>query len=92
MQCFRFPAMHGFLNNVKHTSNTIDYLKQHVGERYTGDSNYVDQQAVRDGKIITANGTGQLEFCREILYALEADTAEAIEKSYLFYKNGFCPE
>ena len=42
---------------------------------------------VRDGKIITANGTGQLEFCREILYALEADTAEAIEKSYLFYKN-----
>ena len=87
-----FLAMHGFLNNVKHTSNTIDYLKQHVGERYTGDSNYVDQQAVRDGKIITANGTGQLEFCREILYALEADTAEAIEKSYLFYKNGFCPE
>lgn len=87
-----FLAMHGFLNNVKHTSNTIDYLKQHVGERYTGDSNYVDQQAVRDGKIITANGTGQLEFCREIPYALEADTAEAIEKSYLFYKNGFCPE
>ena len=83
--------MHGFLNNVKHTSNTIDYLKQHVGERYTGDSNYVDQQAVRDGKIITANGTGQLEFCREILYALEADTADAIEESYLFYKNGFCP-
>ena len=82
----------GGICNVKHTSNTIDYLKQHVGERYTGDSNYVDQQAVRDGKIITANGTGQLEFCREILYALEADTAEAIEKSYLFYKNGFCPE
>lgn len=78
--------MHGFLNNVKHTSNTIDYLKQHVGERYTGDSNYVDQQAVRDGKIITANGTGQLEFCREILYALEADTAEAIEKVICFIK------
>ena len=43
-------------------------------------------------KIVTANGTGQLEFCREILYALEADTAEAIEESYQFYKNGFCPE
>ena len=57
-----------------------------MSERYTGDSNYVDQQAVRDGKIITANGTGQLEFCREILYALEADTAEAIEKVICFIK------
>jgi len=32
------------------------------------------------------------EFCKEILYALEADTTDAIEESYLFYKNGFCPE
>ena len=27
-----------------------------------------------------------MEFCKEILYALEADTADAIEESYLFYK------
>ena len=51
-----------------------------------------DIQVIQTTLIITANGTGQLEFCREILYALEADTAEAIEKSNLFYKNGFCPE
>ena len=87
-----FLGMHGFLNDVKHTSNTIEYLKQYVGEKYTGDSNYINKPAVREGKIVTANGTGQLEFCREILYALEADTAEAIEESYQFYKNGFCPE
>ena len=83
--------MHGFLNEVKHTSNTLDYLKQYAGDKYTGDSNYINKQAVRDGNIVTANGTGQLEFCKEILYALEADTADAIEESYLFYKNGFCP-
>ncbi|QIU96585.1 type 1 glutamine amidotransferase family protein [Bacteroides faecium] len=87
-----FLGMHGFLNEVKHTSNTIDYLKQYAGDKYTGDSNYINKQAARDGNIVTANGTGQLEFCREILYALEADTADAIEESYLFYKNGFCPE
>ena len=87
-----FLGMHGFLNKVKHTSNTIGYLKQYAGDKYTGDSNYINKQAVRDGNIVTANGTGQLEFCREILYALEADTADAIEESYLFYKNGFCPE
>ena len=61
------------------------------GDKYTGDSNYINEQAVRDENIVTANGTGQLEFCKEILYALEADTADAIEESYLFYKNGFCP-
>ena len=87
-----FLGMHGFLNEVKHTSNTLDYLKQYAGDQYTGESNYINKQAVRDENIVTANGIGQLEFCREILYALEADTAEAIEESYLFYKNGFCPE
>ena len=87
-----FLGVHGFFNGVKHTSNTLAYLKQYAGDKYTGEADYVDKQAVRDGKIVTANGTWQLEFCREILYALEADTAEAIEESYLFYKNGFCPE
>lgn len=87
-----FLGMHGFLNGVKHTSNTLAYLKQYVGDKYTGEADYVDKQAVRDGNIVTANGTGQLEFCREILYALEADAGEAIEETYLFYKNGFCPE
>ena len=56
--------MHGFLNEVKHTSNTLDYLKQYAGDKYTGDSNYINKQAVRDGNIVTANGTGQLEFCK----------------------------
>ena len=87
-----FLGMHGFLNEVKHTSNTLDYLKQYAGDQYTGESNYINKQAERDENIVTANGIGQLEFCREILYALEADTTDAIEESYLFYKNGFCPE
>lgn len=87
-----FLGMHGFLNDVKHTSNTLAYLKQYAGEKYTGEAHYVCQQVVRDGNIVTANGTAALEFCREILYALQADTAEVIEESYGFYKNGFCPE
>lgn len=54
--------------------------------------NEIKHTNVRDENIVTANGIGQLEFCREVLYALEADTAEAIEESFLFYKNWFCPE
>lgn len=84
-----FLGKHGFLNHVKHTSNTLEYLKNAAGEKYTGDTHYIEKQAVRDGNIVTANGTAQLEFCREILYALNADEPEIIEESYSFYKNGF---
>lgn len=79
----------GVLNHVKHTSNGLDYLKQYAGEKYTGEANYINEQAVRDGNIVTANGTATLEFCREILYALDADTPEIIEESYQFYTDGF---
>ena len=81
--------MHGFLNEVKHTSNTLDYLKQYAGDKYTGDSNYINKQAVRDGNIVTANGTGHLEFTRELLLLLHADTPEKIDAAYDYYKNGF---
>jgi len=84
-----FLGKHGFLNHVKHTSNALEYLKNIAGEKYTGDVHYIAKQAVRDGNIVTANGTAQLEFCREILYALNADEPEIIEESYSFYKNGF---
>lgn len=85
-----FLGMHGFLNQVKHTSNALEYLKQHAGQNYTGEAYYVNEQAVRDGNIVTANGTGYLEFCKEVLYALNADTPEKIEESYSFFKLGYC--
>lgn len=84
-----FLGKHGFLNHVKHTSNTLDYLKNMAGEKYTGETYYIEKQAVCDGNIVTANGTAQMEFCREILYALHADEPEIIEESYSFYKKGF---
>ena len=87
-----FLGANGFLNNVKHTSNGLNYLKKYAGEKYTGESNYIVQQAVRDGNIVTANGLGHVEFCREVLYALEADAPEVIDETYSFYKNDMFPE
>lgn len=84
-----FLGKYGFLNHIKHTSNALGYLKDIAGEKYTGDAHYIEKQAIRDGNIVTANGTAQLEFCREILYVLNADEPEIIEESYSFYKNGF---
>ena len=83
-----FMAKHGFLNNVKHTGNTVQQLKLWGGENYTNEVGYEEKQAASDKKIVTANGTGQLEFCRELLLLLEADTPERIDATYDFYKNG----
>lgn len=84
-----FMGAHGFLNNVKHTSNTLPYLKQFAGEQYTNEAGYQEVQAVSDQNIVTANGGGHLEFTRELLLLLKADSPENIEASYNFYKNGF---
>lgn len=85
-----FLAAHGFLNGVRHTGNTLEMLKAWGGGRYTAEALYEERQAVRDGLLVTANGTGYLEFTRECLAALEADTPEAIAASYAFNKEGLC--
>ena len=84
-----FLCAHGFLNNVKHTGNGLDQLKQWGGERYTNETGYVNAQAVSDKNIVTANITGHLEFTREMLLLLKANTPKKIADWYDFYKNGF---
>jgi putative intracellular protease/amidase len=84
-----FLCSHGFLNSVKHTGNGLDQLKYWGGEKYTNEVGYVEAQAVRDKNIVTANGVGHLEFTREMLLLLKANSEEQIDKWYDFYKNGF---
>lgn len=83
-----FLGKHGFLNEVNHTSNGLEYLKAYAGPNYTGECHYINESAVRDGNIVTANGFAALEFSREILFVLEADTPKKIERSYRMYKSG----
>ncbi|MDE6654443.1 MAG: DJ-1/PfpI family protein [Muribaculaceae bacterium] len=85
-----FIAKHGFLNNVKHTGNGIDQLRMWGGECYTNSERYIHEQAVSDAGIVTANGSGALEFTKELLLLLENDTPERIEMYYQFNKQGFC--
>lgn len=84
-----FLARHGFLNGVKHTGNGVEQLKLWGGSRYTNEQGYVARQAVRDGNLVTANGTGYLEFARELLLLLGDDTPEHIELFYRVNKEGF---
>ena len=71
-----FLCSHGFLNNVKHTGNGLDQLKKWGDIVYTNAENYVEAQAVSDKNIVTAKGVGYLEFTREMLLLLEANTPE----------------
>ena len=87
-----FLAAHGFLNGVRHTGNGLEMLREWGGANYTDEKLYQERQAVRDGNVVTANGSGYLEFTRECLLALEADTPEQIAASYAFNKHGFYQE
>ncbi len=84
-----FMAAHGFLNDVAHTGNGLDQLRLWGGERYTNPEVFIERQAVADGSIVTANGSAGIEFAREMLLALEADTRENIDAWYDFNKHGF---
>ena len=63
-------ASKGFLNNVRHTGNGLEQLLLWGGKAYTSASNYVNEQVVSDQNIVTANGSGNLEFACEILNLL----------------------
>lgn len=87
-----FLGKSGFLNNIRHTGNTLDEMQAWGGARYTGEALYEERQAVRDGNVITANGTACLEFTRECLLGLQVETPAQVEGFYLFNKRGFCDE
>lgn len=56
---------------------------------YCGEDFYVEEQAVSDGGIVTANGIAALEFAREIFFLLHVKNPQEIEDWYHFNKVGF---
>ena len=84
-----FLGTAGVLNDVFHTSNDRDDLKQWAGSAYTGEEKFIAKQAVRDQNVITATGTAPMEFAKEVLLALHAASEEKIADWYSFHKLGF---
>src|SRR5205809_2661705 len=66
----------GLLRGRQHTSNSLDYLRSHV-TGYSEAANYVDAPAVRDRKLITASGLGDVEFARELFEELNVLNPES---------------
>lgn len=87
-----FLGVNGFLNEVNHTSNGLELLKAKAGAAYAGEKKYRrDQQSMRDGNIVTANGAGFVEFTRDVLLALNIAPSGQIAEFYRICKTGFFP-
>ena len=83
-----FLADNGFLDNRRHTGNTLEYLKQYAPD-YKGDKEYVESQSFIYENLITANGSAAVEFSRDILKKLNIFSPEELENWFYMYKKGF---
>jgi len=81
----------GILNNLKHTSNDLNYLKSVVPE-YRGQEHYQNKLAETDQNVITANGIAPIEFATEIFKKIELKPNDEIEKWFQLFKNGIWSE
>src|SRR5699024_3278946 len=72
-----YLAKHGFLNDSRHTGNTV-YLWEDYNE-YNSKDNFIEEQAVKDGKLVTANGTAPIEFTELVLELIEFASPNNIE-------------
>lgn len=75
----------GLLDNRKHTSNDLEFLKT-ICPRYAGSELYQPEPAVADQYLITASGIAPLEFAYLILKTTDVFKPETLEAWYHLYK------
>jgi len=81
----------GLLRDRRHTSNGLDYLRFHFPD-YSEAHNYVHAPAVRDRKLITASGLGDVEFARELFEELNVLSAEDRELWARMFRSASLPD
>jgi putative intracellular protease/amidase len=81
----------GYLDEVKHTSNALDYLK-YIAPNYKGEKGYQSDFSVTGENIVTANGIAPIEFAREIFRKIKLNSEQDIEKWFQLFKNGIWTE
>lgn len=86
-----FLARHGFLDQVRHTSNDLNYLKMIVPE-YKAAARYEKEPAVADRHIITAAGTAMVPFAQAIFQELGLEGNEQLGFWLQFFLQSGAPE
>jgi len=79
-------ARAGVFEKVKHTSNGLDYLKKQV-PFYGNEKDYLNQPAVADKNVITANGAAMLEFSYEVFKHFNAFPEKDLNFWFKLYKS-----
>lgn len=82
-----FLAENGFLDQRRHTGNTLPFLKSQA-PHYKGEAYFVEAEAVCDNGILTANGFGALELAKEILRLLKFRSEQELAEWYAWNKFG----
>lgn len=77
----------GVLNNLPHTSNSLEYLKL-FSKQYTGDAYYRTTNSCVGNNVITASVAGGLDWAKDILDVLEVYESEVIDTWYAYYSTG----
>jgi putative intracellular protease/amidase len=80
----------GLLRGRRHTSNGLAYLRAQV-PGYAESANYVDLPAVRDRRLITASGLGDVEFARELFEELGVLSPEDREAWAVIFRSARLP-
>jgi len=80
-------ARAGLTHQVRHTSNILPYLQALV-PTYSDYEYYVDESAVTDKNIITADGLSSVDFAREIIKLLGIYNEADADAWYGMYKHG----
>lgn len=83
-------ARSGILNNIYHTSNSLEQLKYYAPD-YTGENHYINSLAISDKNIITASGVGSLEFSYEIFKKLGIYDEKKSKEWLGFFKDNIMP-
>ena len=86
-----FLGKTGMLDDIKHTSNDLNYLKG-IAPAYKGADLYQNTLAITDSNIITANGIAPIEFTREVFRMVNLYKEENLEKWFQLFKNGIWKE
>ncbi len=77
----------GLLDRRKHTANALDFLTE-MSKNYNGKQYYINELAVKDGNLITANSAGSLLWARYILEGLNIFSQKTIEAWYNCFLTG----
>lgn len=82
-----YLAKNGLLNDYVHTGNAL-YLWNEF-QKYNGHQKFLEQQAVIDQNLVTANGTAIVEFLELVLILIDFDTAESIKRKIFMIRKGY---